>query len=202
MQIINKLFELVFPKRKTYELIVKLPPKSLCAHYNRQSYNGFIFLASYSIPTVQAAIREAKFHKNDQAAKLLAELLKVYFKEKLSDQDYWLIPIPLSAKRQKKRGFNQVTKILKLAIVDYPNLKLRTDLLERTKDTKPQTKLSREERLKNLSGAFSTKRSADLTGANIIIIDDVTTTGATLREARAPLAPLNPASITCLVLAH
>ena len=202
MWMMNKLLELIFPKRPDYELIADLPTGSLCSHYCLQTHEGFDFLATYSSPTIRAAIHEAKFHNNEHAMDLLAELLKIYFDEKLRGENYLLLPIPLFAKRQKERGYNQVTEIVKRAISGHPNLKLQTDILSRTKHTKPQTKLAREDRLKNIEGVFSVKGSANLSGANVIILDDVVTTGATLNEARSAIAPLNAASVICVALAH
>ena len=79
-------------------------------------------------------------------------------------------------------------------------------MLVRTRHTKPQTTLARKERLTNVVNAFDIRdieaARTLLAGKHVLIIDDVTTTGATLKAAKATLLPLQPASITLLSLAH
>jgi len=96
------------------------------------------------------------------------------------------IPIPLSPKRLKKRGYNQA-KILAQELANVFQAKM-IDCLERTLDTKPQFGLKREERKANMIGAFSIKKSEIRntkleTNPSAFLIDDLLTTGTTLLEA-------------------
>lgn len=97
--------------------------------------------------------------------------------------DVILVPIPLSLSKFKKRGYNQSELLAK-------NLAKKlgfsaVDLLERTRDTKSQFNLSKEERKKNMVNAFGLKRQfeSELKNNNLFLVDDVLTTGSTLSEA-------------------
>lgn len=149
---------------------------------------------------VRATIHEAKFHHNEKAWRMLGEVLAAYLKHYQAGTV--ILPIPLSSQRQRERGYNQVTEVAKRAEKTLPYLALRTDILFRRQNTAPQTSLAKAERLSNVAGAFGARHQDHLSGRHFIILDDVATTGATLKAARASLAPHRPASITLLSLAH
>jgi len=73
--------------------------------------------------------------------------------------------------------------------------------LARTKNTLPQTDLSREARRTNVSGAFELRAKKDVLGKHVLLVDDVVTTGATLSEAKKTLREGRPAHVTCVALA-
>ena len=99
------------------------------------------------------------------------------------DEAIVLIPIPLHNSRLKKRGYNQA-EILAKELSKRLNIKM-INVLERTKNTRPQVGLKREERIKNIADAFSLiPNLPNLPNSpTIFLIDDVLTTGATLNEA-------------------
>lgn len=111
-----------------------------------------------------------------------------------------IIPVPLSRRRRNWRGFNQ-SEILAKGVADFFNLTIKTDGLARRRHTKPQTELTEERRLKNLQTAF-VWRGESLIGKNIILVDDVTTTGATLQECAKVLKQAGASQVWGLVLAH
>ena len=92
-----------------------------------------------------------------------------------------ILPIPLHIKRLRGRGFNQ-SLLLAKEIFPEETEKIQYDILLRQKETPTQTGLSGKERRKNLKNAFVVKRAAELTGRNILMVDDVFTTGATVNE--------------------
>lgn len=96
-----------------------------------------------------------------------------------------LIPIPLHASKEKKRGFNQ-SEILAEGISKGLGIPLRTDILTRVKKTKEQKKLSHGERQNNLVGAFHMAQN-DVKLKTVILVDDVYTTGSTMDEAARTL---------------
>ncbi len=156
-------------------------------------------LSSYKDYHVRALIHEAKFHGNARACSLLNVLVATYLQKHLVQSDL-IIPIPLSSARMRERGYNQVTRILSAGTsITIPVV---SDILVRKKHTRPQTELKRNERLVNMRDAFGVAHPERITGKHIILVDDVMTTGATLREAKASLLPHSPASVILLALAH
>ena len=95
-----------------------------------------------------------------------------------------VVPVPLHAKTLCQRGFNQselmARTALKLLSVD--RYVLRADLVERKRETRPQSGLSGPERRDNLRGAFAVTHSQDLGGSEVLLVDDVLTTGTTASE--------------------
>jgi ComF family protein len=89
-----------------------------------------------------------------------------------------VIPVPLHSKRLRKRGFNQS---LRFAGMIFPHIPLGIDVLSRTLNTKPQTELSMKERLRNVKNAFETASPLPEGVETILLLDDVYTTGATVR---------------------
>lgn len=108
-----------------------------------------------------------------------------------------LIPLPLHPNRMKKRGFNQ-TLLLAKPLSKALGIRLDTQSLIRLKDTAPQSGLSRAERSMNIAHAFAITRP--LEGAHIALLDDVMTTGQTLKAAAATLktAGANTVDVWCI----
>jgi ComF family protein len=94
-----------------------------------------------------------------------------------------LVPVPLHRSRRRSRGFNQAELIARAALKQLPHrIELVSELLIRRRETISQVGLSREERIENMRGAFRVSDRARLKGRNIIVVDDVMTTGTTLSE--------------------
>ena len=92
-----------------------------------------------------------------------------------------IIPIPLSLRRLRERGYNHA-EIIASHVAKYFHLAISNKLLVRVKDTKPQYKLNKCERLENVQGAFGIAKNAKIP-KSVILVDDVATTFATLKEA-------------------
>ena len=97
--------------------------------------------------------------------------------------DVWVVvPVPLYVSRERWRGFNQAA-LLGQALADYYGYVFLGDGLERTRDTRVQMRLDREDRLVNMLGAFGSGSKIDeVRGRRVLLVDDVWTTGATMRE--------------------
>lgn len=96
-----------------------------------------------------------------------------------------VVPIPLSPKRLRERGYNHA-ELLASYVAKYFNLAMSGRLLVRIKDTKPQYKLKKHERLENVQGAFGVREYASWRTKiprSVVLVDDIATTFATLKEA-------------------
>lgn len=136
--------------------------------------------------TIKKLVYRLKYDKDKLIAEDLSLLLnKAYMKLQELDplESPLMVPIPLSFWRKFKRGFNQ-SELLAQHLSKHQRVKIKQGLLKRVKNTQAQHDLSREKRRVNLEGAF--KANLERSG-NIILIDDIHTTGSTLAEAAAIL---------------
>jgi ComF family protein len=115
-----------------------------------------------------------------------------------SDQIDILVPVPLHWRRRIKRGFNQsllLAKNLKL-----PQIAISTDLV-RIRHTKQQWDLTGPQRRRNVRGAFAVRKGHPFTGKTIALVDDITTSGATLAECAKTLKSAGAQKVIAVVLA-
>jgi len=145
-------------------------------------------------------------------ARTFAESIYGHLIEEISDlmlmenfQEPILIPVPLSKSRMRERGFNQAELICNniTKLDEGKNLTLLKNVLIKIKGTKHQARIeNRRERLKNIIGSFSLVNSELIKNRNIILIDDVITTGATLFEARKVLKRGGARKVIAFTVAH
>ncbi|MGB2698055.1 MAG: ComF family protein [Candidatus Zixiibacteriota bacterium] len=121
---------------------------------------------------------QQKMSLGQRLGKRLGEKLK---DDKLTSGFDCIIPVPLHSTRKRERGFNQ-SEILAQELSDVTHIPVLKKVLKRTRNTKDQTKLTPEERIENVRGAFTLKDPEKIEGKKIILVDDVMTTGATLEE--------------------
>ncbi len=114
-----------------------------------------------------------------------------------------VIPIPLTRARKRERGFNQSELIARELVALENTFELRTDILEKRKETRAQATIrNRAERLNNVVGCFSVSAPSAARGRNIILVDDIYTTGGTMSEARAVLEKAGAQKILACAVAH
>lgn len=174
-----------------------------CAAGRRLAHFDGVRVAAEYAGAARTALLALKFGGQRRVAERLATLLTVPFWCDIKIADI-VIPMPLHASRQRERGYNQAEALAR-AFASQQGLRLRSDLLERTRATEAQTRLSREERRRNVAGAFALTSPAAATaisGKHILLVDDVTTTGSTLDAAAEPLRAAGAASIWGLALAR
>lgn len=116
-----------------------------------------------------------------------------------------IIPVPLHANRLAERGYNQSEKIAQgiqegLNQTNHHAPALATDILIRSRDTPHQLGQGREERLRNLTGAFNVEQIETIQNKTILLVDDVLTTGATLAESAATLLEAGAAQVCIATL--
>jgi competence protein ComFC len=138
-----------------------------------------------------------KCKKDYSAGEALVELIE--YKLNDIDKNYYLTYIPISDKSLKVRGFNQCEYIAKE--LAYRNNFIVINTLKRVKEVKQQKTLSKEERYSNLNGAFAVINNKLVKDRNFILIDDVITTGATLKEGIKVLRKQGAKDIKILTLA-
>lgn len=110
-----------------------------------------------------------------------------------------VVPVPLAPSRERQRGYNQ-GRLLAAEVARHLGVPLDCSVLIRLRDTPPQTSLPRARRLHNVRGAFRALRK--LSGARILLVDDVTTTGATIEAATRALRRRGAAWVGALALAR
>ncbi len=194
------MIDLLFPPSKEELLVRQLTTRELTTLREEVVVGGVTALLPYQDPRVRALIHRAKYSKDARAIELLADLLA----EKLSSMStpHILVPIPLSRRRKNARGYNQSEVIGVRALQHSPHT-MMDSLLVRTRDTTPQTQLSRTERKTNLVGAFAVNNDVVLPkNTPLILFDDVTTTGSTLLEAQRVLKQAGLTTISLIALAH
>jgi ComF family protein len=148
------------------------------------------------------AVHQFKYANKSYLSDSLGPLLAAFARRWLHPIDgFRLMPVPLHHKRLRERGFNQ-----SLLLARHVASSLGTELdylsLRRTKHTRPQTGLDKDERRKNVRGAFEVVDPRPVKGRKIILVDDVATTGNTLNECARVLKRAGCEEIFCLVLAR
>ena len=111
-----------------------------------------------------------------------------------------VVPVPLHPKKEKKRGYNQVS-LFAQKIANALNAEFRDDLLLRVINTKTQTKKDRELRWKNTQHAFEINPRTDQSYKHLLLVDDVITTGATIESCATALFKLPNVHISVLSIA-
>jgi ComF family protein len=123
-------------------------------------------------------------------------------KEEVIESETIVVPVPLHRKRYNWRGFNQ-SELLAKRIADEFRLDMRSDVLMRKKNTKPQSKIDNEsERLENIKGAFACIDASSFRGKNVIIVDDLCTTLSTINECAMEVRKAGAKEIWGLVVAR
>ena len=128
---------------------------------------------------------------------LMKPELNIFFEERSLD---YIIPIPLHSSRENERGYNQAEYIARLIAKEYI-IPLEVNLVERVKNTRPQSSLHRFTREENIESAFKIKWEDAVRDKNIAIVDDVITTGTTAKELDRTFKKLGAKSVNLIVVA-
>lgn len=143
---------------------------------------------------IRSAIIRLKYGKKEHLAGAFPPLLARFpWWERIEGFDL-AVPVPLAKARRKERGFNQTDLIFRKAMEEKGKT-YDADLLVRIRDTKVQSLLDKEDREKNLKGAFHINKGKNIKGRRILLLDDVYTTGTTMKEAAKELRRAGAAEV-------
>ncbi len=158
-----------------------------------------IIIVSHLNPVLRAIIHGFKYDFVREAGEILSLILTKGLVGRLPHGAPILVPVPLYKRREAWRGFNQA-EILARGVSFEFNLPLIETNLLRVKNTKPQIKLSREERFQNIKDAFLW-RGKEIRGEVVLLVDDICTTSATLNECAKTLRRAGARQVWGVVLA-
>ena len=176
-----------------------------CHQCKKKKLDTLYFALSYQKPFVKKIIQQFKYSPFiKELSHSLASLIIEHFYLLSKQPDFSpfiLIPIPLSVKRLKWRGFNQAEEIAK-ELSKFLAIPIFSDCLIKIKDTIPQIELNNEERKENIKNAFSIKDHGLIKNKKILLIDDVYTTGSTMEQAAKVLKRAGAKEVIGIVIAR
>lgn len=167
-------------------------PAQLNRAYNRVP----IYCAGLYNKNLQKMIRGLKYHGQKDLAFYQAKFMWEYWQKLGVEGDFLIVPVPVFHKRKKQRKYNH----MELVAVEFSKMsgyETNFELIKRIKDTKPQYKLNKTQRMMNLDKAFEVDGSKYIEGKKILIIDDICTTGSTFEEMIKALNKSGIYDITC-----
>lgn len=206
----DSFLDFLFPQNKELRALENLSGEAMLSLLPRSTLDqrDSFALFSYQDPLVKACVWELKYCGNKEITRKVARALYHTIIAELDERKIsqaLLIPMPVSDKRRLERGFNQ-TELLTEALkdLDTPNrFHYLPHILIKVRHTESQTHtVSKLERLENLHDSMAVSNSETISGKVIVLIDDVTTTGATFAEAKRALRFAHARLVLCFALAH
>ncbi len=216
MTLFSKIISFIFPD---HCVSCKTPGTLLCSLCRKilESPNPLPVPYMHSVTRYQNKVTrkllwQLKYNGKFPLAIVIAQMMYDQLLDLLSDEALFsnferplLVAIPISRKRKRERGFNQSELIAKalFQIDKGVSLSYLPRVLIKIKETKQQALIkNKTERFKNAHNTFSLERKNEISGRNIIVIDDIITTGATMEEARRVLKKAGAKSVLCFSFAH
>ena len=159
-----------------------------------------VYCAGIYNKNLQKLIRGVKYHKKQDLAFYIAKFMYHYWQEIGINGDFEIVPVPLHSNRMRKRKYNQA-ELIAIEFAKLTGYSVNTELIKRQKDTAPQYKLSRLERLDNLKDAFVIDKTKYNVGKKILLLDDISTTGSTFETMVNALKYSGINNIVCFAAA-
>lgn len=168
--------------------------------YEEIKFDEHMYLYVYD-GIIRNLILKYKFQEKSYLYKIFLKNLKNNQKIYLFLKKYdIIIPVPISKKRKKQRGYNQ-TALLSKEISKEFNIEYNGKCLFKHKHTQPQSSLNKEDRIKNVKNVYSVRNQEKIINRNILLIDDIYTTGNTVNECSRVLKQAGAKNIGILTLA-
>ena len=218
----EKIINLIYPQ--TCGICGKINNKTICSKCNIQlkkqekigiltkekleenslemekNFEELMYIFKYE-GQIRELILDYKFNEKSYMYKTFVNFLlknkKIFENIKKYDK---IIPVPISKKRYKERGYNQ-SLLIANEISKQTNLELVNNCLIKTKNIIEQSKLNKEDRQQNIQGVYSIQNEEIITNKKVLLIDDIYTTGSTVNECSKILQQARPERIGVLVLA-
>jgi ComF family protein len=211
----NAFLDFLFPKTNKILHLESLSTEKLLQILPQSEHDldkETLALFSYQNSLVKEIIWEVKYNGNRRLANTLGAILYDTIETELMERNVFekyhnviLLPMPTSDKRRFERGWNQcelLTEAIKHLDISQ-HLKYLPRQLAKVVHTESQTKTgSRSERLANLKETMRVLNPLSVQDKYVVLVDDVTTTGATFAEAKRALKEANAKKILCVALAH
>lgn len=210
-EILESVLNIVFPKEKNTQALEALTAQELrnLLPMAETSDEDLISLFNYRNPVVKQLIKEVKYNHNKQLAFMCAELISeelldfLYEKKEFQPEtNIILLPVPISIKRRKQRGYNQTELVTEMVSKMLPPIEYCPHTLRRDIDKTSQTKKNKNERLENIKNCFSVIDKQKIKDSIVVVFDDVITTGATLDTICQEISKHNPKEIMRVTIAH
>ncbi len=214
--IFHLLSDLLVPESRRLERLISFGQGGLrraLPRAERATEKNTFSVFDYRNKDVKTLVWAVKYKNNknilELVGKILYEDILAFAEDKMIFENknrIALVPIPMTPESERKRGWNQSLELCKtVAKLDQGILVL--NILEKTKETGHQQLLSRSERLQNIKGSIGlrqgyARRAQAEKDCLLVIIDDVTTTGATISEARQALLGIGLKEVLAVTLAH
>lgn len=162
-----------------------------------ESASAFLHFANGN--SSQALIHQLKYHERQDIGRRLGAL---YARDLVNDgypTPDVIIPLPLHVLKQRLRGFNQCTSIAE-GLKKYFGCEIGADVVKRISNNTTQTKKGRFERWENVERIFEVSKPEKIKGKNVLLIDDVITTGSTLEACGHTILEAEPSKLSFLTL--
>lgn len=205
------LLNLVFPEKHELAGLSLLAAQKHLRTYSQAGPTRHPWVTAvldYTDPKVRGLVRILKNRPHPRLLRLSSEIMHEHLIQSLSahtvfegNESYLVIPIPSHISSVRKRGFNHAGKLAKSLASRDSNFKFHKGLIK-SKRTSKQALLKRSDRLINIKGSFRVKLPEQIKDNNIILVDDIITTGATMTEAKKVLLAAGAKSVMGCTLAY
>lgn len=189
------LCRIEIPRLSTDSMLYDAFTKRFASYPEVHSQNAFLVFMQKG--AVQQLVYGLKYRNKPEIGRLLGMMFAQEYKPVKADM---ILPVPLHPKRERERGYNQ-SKMFAEGIARIWDIPVEDKLLLRTKHTVSQTGKSKEEREKNVSGIFVVADPERIKNKEIILTDDVMTTGATLESCIVTLVEAGCRKIHIITIA-